>query len=54
MEQVQLYDFQGRLLKTIKDIQQHELSVNISEFADQVLMVSILTASQQKITKKIL
>lgn len=54
MEQVQLYDLQGRLLKTIKDIQQHELSVNISEFADQVLMVSILTASQQKITKKIL
>jgi hypothetical protein len=54
IEQVQLYDLQGRLLKSIKNIQQHELSVNIREFADQVLMVNILTTSHQKITKKIL
>lgn len=54
MEQVQLHDLQGRLIKTISDVQQNSLSVNVSELADQVLMVTIITTDQAKITKKVL
>ena len=53
MDQVKVFDIQGRLIKTISDVNENKLSIDTQNIADQVLMVTISTTDNLKITKKV-
>lgn len=53
MDYVKVFDIQGRLIKTIKDIKDNKLSIDVQNIADQVLMITISTTDNHNITKKI-
>lgn len=53
MNQVKIYDIHGRLIKTVSDINNNKLSIDTQDIADQILMVSIFTTENLKVTKKV-
>src|SRR5690606_26463483 len=53
MDQVKVFDIQGRLIKTASEINNNKLSIDTQEIADHVLMVSITTSDNLTITKKV-
>lgn len=53
MDQVKIVDIQGRLIKTVTNINNNIISINTQEIADQVLLVSITTTDNLLITKKV-
>lgn len=53
MDQVKVFDIQGRLIKTASEINNNIVSIDTQEIADQVLMVSITTTENLTITKKV-
>jgi hypothetical protein len=53
MDQVKIYDIQGRLIKTVSNINNNIVSIDTQLMADQVLMVTIITSDNLKITKKV-
>lgn len=54
MKDVKIFDISGRLLLQKADLENTSLQINIDRFANQVLMVQILTSDNQIVTKKII
>lgn len=54
LDEIKIYDMQGRLIKEIKNINTDVLSVQLNEVADQVLILQIKTIENTIFTRKIL